>query len=650
MSFGSRVLFDEVSLRVAGKDRVSLVGSNGAGKSTLIKVIAGINQPDSGDINISKHTTVGYLPQEGIDYTGKTIYEEVLSAAGDINKIEEELKQIEKEMAEHPDPGNDDFMDLVNEYGELQERFQMLDGFKLKAKIEKILKGLGFADEDMHRLTDEFSGGWQMRIALGKLLLQNPSILLLDEPTNHLDIESLVWVEDYLKNYQGAIIMISHDRSFLDNITDRTVEISMGNVTEYSGNYSNYRKQKEIRKELLENQFNNQQKYLKDQNKFIERFRYKASKAKAVQSRIKLLDKIDVIEIEDEEGAVNFRFPPATHSGKITLEVEKLTKSYDGERNVLEDINLIVERGEKIALVGVNGAGKSTFTRIVAGLEPYTGEVKEGHLVGKKFYAQNQAEELDPEKTVLETMESAATGDISKNLRTILGSFLFKGDDVFKKVKVLSGGEKSRLALAKMLIEPSNFLILDEPTNHLDMRSKEVLMYALKNYGGTVMVVSHDREFLDGIVDKVFEVKNKRIRTYYGNSTDYLDAKKKESLKENSDARETDKVKKLAKQADDVKIADQNQKIEGQPNKKKELQKKASPLKKTILKIEEELTSYEVKVKELEIKMAAPDFYKNGSFYVKKEYKDIKDRIDVLNKQWEQETDKLKEIELELNK
>lgn len=657
MSFGSRVLFDEVSLRVAGKDRVSLVGSNGAGKSTLIKVIAGINQPDSGDINISKHTTVGYLPQEGIDYAGKTIYEEVLSAAGDINKIEEELKQIEKEMAEHPDPGNEDFMDLVNEYGELQERFQMLDGFKLKAKIEKILKGLGFADEDMQRLTDEFSGGWQMRIALGKLLLQNPSILLLDEPTNHLDIESLVWVEDYLKNYQGAIIMISHDRSFLDNITDRTVEISMGNVTEYSGNYSNYRKQKEIRKELLENQFNNQQKYLKDQNKFIERFRYKASKAKAVQSRIKLLDKIDVIEIEDEEGAVNFRFPPATHSGKITLEVEKLTKSYDGERNVLEDLNLIVERGEKIALVGVNGAGKSTFTRIIAGIEPYTGEVKEGHLVGKKFYAQNQAEELDPEKTVLETMESAATGDISKNLRTILGSFLFKGDDVFKKVKVLSGGEKSRLALAKMLIEPSNFLILDEPTNHLDMRSKEVLMYALKNYGGTVMVVSHDREFLDGIVDKVFEVKNKRIRTYYGNSTDYLDAKKKEASDSNAD----DRAKKLSKaegRSDSKTAAPKlapasnglsQDKTDSQSSKKKELHKQISPLKKTILKIEEELTSNEIKLKELEIKMADPDFYKNGSFYVKKEYKEVKDRTELLNKKWETETDKLKEIELELN-
>ncbi|MBK7160430.1 MAG: ABC-F family ATP-binding cassette domain-containing protein [Ignavibacteria bacterium] len=361
-----------------------------------------------------------------------------------------------------------------------------------------------------------------MRISLAKLLLNNPSILLLDEPTNHLDIESLIWVENYLKAYQGAIVMVSHDRSFLDNITERTVEISLGNVTEYSGNYSFYKREREVRKELLENQFNNQQSYLKQQEKFIERFRYKATKSRQVQSRIKLLDKIDLVELEDEEATVNFNFPPATHSGKISLEISELTKSYDGTFNVLENIDLIIPRGEKIAFVGVNGAGKSTLMRIIAGIEKYEGEVKLGHLAEIKFYAQNQAEELDSAKTVLQTMEEAARGDIIKNLRSILGSFLFRGDDVFKKVGVLSGGEKSRLALAKMLIEPSNFLVFDEPTNHLDMKSKEVLMNALQKYEGTVVIVSHDREFIDGIVDKVIEVKNKKIRIYFGNATDYL--------------------------------------------------------------------------------------------------------------------------------
>ncbi|MBK8984291.1 MAG: ABC-F family ATP-binding cassette domain-containing protein [Ignavibacteria bacterium] len=326
MRYGSKELFDKVSLRVAGKDRLSLVGSNGAGKSTLLKVIAGMISSDEGEVAISRHTTVGYLPQEGIRFMGKTLYDEVYSSAGDINKIQEEMRQIENEMSEFEDTSTDEFMDLVYEYGELQERFQMLDGFRLKSKIEKILIGLGFFEKDFDRMTNEFSGGWQMRIALAKLLLTNPSILLLDEPTNHLDIESLIWVENYLMNYQGAIVLVSHDRSFLDNITQRTIEISLGNVTEYSGNYSFYRTEKEIRKELQENQFNNQQNYLRQQEKFIERFRYKASKAKAVQSRIKLLDKVDWIEIEDEESTVSFTFPPATHSGKTSIELSGVTK------------------------------------------------------------------------------------------------------------------------------------------------------------------------------------------------------------------------------------------------------------------------------------------------------------------------------------
>ena len=642
MRFGAKVLFDEVSLRVAGKDRVSLVGSNGAGKSTMLKVIAGLIKPDDGEVAVSKHTTVGYLPQEGIEYTGKTLYEEVYSSAGDINAIQEEMRQIEKEMEEFQDTMSDEFMDLINEYGELQERFQMLDGFKIKSKIEKILIGLGFGEKDFDRETSEFSGGWQMRISLAKLLLNNPSILLLDEPTNHLDIESLIWVENYLKAYQGAIVMVSHDRSFLDNITERTVEISLGNVTEYSGNYSFYKREREVRKELLENQFNNQQSYLKQQEKFIERFRYKATKSRQVQSRIKLLDKIDLVELEDEEATVNFNFPPATHSGKISLEISELTKSYDGTFNVLENIDLIIPRGEKIAFVGVNGAGKSTLMRIIAGIEKYEGEVKLGHLAEIKFYAQNQAEELDSAKTVLQTMEEAARGDIIKNLRSILGSFLFRGDDVFKKVGVLSGGEKSRLALAKMLIEPSNFLVFDEPTNHLDMKSKEVLMNALQKYEGTVVIVSHDREFIDGIVDKVIEVKNKKIRTYFGNATDYLKAKDDELKKVNSDLRK----KTVTESKENIVKTVNPPEPKEQKKTKKDINKIIMPIKNRINELERNALEFEAKIKEKETIMSKDEFYKGGYNVVEftNDYNSLKEKLKNVYSLWELETEKLNSI------
>lgn len=646
MRYGAKVLFDDVTIRVAGKDRVSLVGSNGAGKSTMLKIFCGISKADSGEVAVSKHTTVGYLPQEGIQYSGKTLYEEVYSSAGDINKIQEEMHQIEKEMSESTDTASDEFMDLVNEYGELQERFQMLDGFKLKSKIEKILIGLGFFEKDFDRLTDEFSGGWQMRIALAKLLLANPSILLLDEPTNHLDIESLIWVENYLKSYQGAIVLVSHDRSFLDNITERTIEISLGNVIEYSGNYSFYKKERELRRQLIENQYNNQQNYLKQQERFIERFRYKATKARAVQSRIKLLDKIEWVEIEDEESTVNFIFPPATHSGKVVMEINNLTKSYDGKNNVLENVDLLIARGEKIVLFGVNGAGKSTLTRIIAGFEKFNnGDVRPGHLVDIKFYAQNQAEELNPELTVLETMEQSATGEILKNLRSILGSFLFRGDDVFKKVRVLSGGEKSRLALAKMLIEPSNFLILDEPTNHLDMKSKEVLMRALQKFQGTVLIVSHDREFIDGIVGKVIEVKNRKLKIYIGNATDYLNEKENEFKKVSHEANKIQNNSTKEIKLNNGKTAEaENRK------KNKEINKLIVPIKKNISVLEMETEKYENKAKEIEALMGKDEFFKGGYNIVEvtNEYNGLKEKLKAIYSQWEEQTEKLNELEKQL--
>ena len=645
LAFGARELLKNVSLRVSSRDRISFVGSNGAGKSTLLKIICGEIQPDTGKVAVTKHTTSGYLPQEGIVLTGKTLYDEVYSAADDINRILIEIKEIENEMKSFDNKDSEEYLDLVDEFAELHDRFDILEGFKLKTKIEKILTGLGFEENEFSRVTSEFSGGWQMRIALAKLLLKNPSVLLLDEPTNHLDLESLLWVENYLKNYHGAIILVSHDRNLLDNITKRTLEILKGNASEYKGNYSYYKQEKVKRKELLENQFNNQQRYIKDQEKFIERFRYKATKARAVQSRIKMIEKLDLIELEDDEKSVHFSFPPATFSGKISVELKGIRKSYDGSFDVLKDLDLIISRGEKIALVGNNGAGKSTLTRIISGIDQnYDGKIIYGHLVQLKFFAQNQAEELDEEKTVLEVMEESASGEVTKNLRTLLGGFLFKGDDVFKKIKILSGGEKSRLALAKMLIEPSNFLILDEPTNHLDMKSKDILMNALKKYEGTILLVSHDREFLDGIVNKVIEVKNKNIKIFHGNSSDYIKAKEEEILNESGEPEE-----KLGNNFVEEKFSPYLQQQE-EKKKKRELAQKLNPVKKKIKAIEEEIAVLNNRKKFLETEMSNENFYKDAdkAIEINSEYKDIEKRIKILNAEWEKEVSIL--IKLESNK
>jgi len=625
-------LLDNVALRVSSRDRISFVGSNGAGKSTLLKIICGEIKPDLGKIAITKHTTSGYLPQEGIKLEGKTLYDEVYSAADDINKIQKEIAEVEEEMKLSADKESEEYMELVDDFTELHDRFELLEGFKLKSKIEKILTGLGFSENDFLRMTDEFSGGWQMRIALAKLLLKNPSVLLLDEPTNHLDLESLIWVENYLKNYHGAIILVSHDKNLLDNITKRTFEISRGDVTEYSGNYSFYKIEKERRKELLESQFNNQQKYVKEQEKFIERFRYKATKARAVQSRIKMIDKLDLIELENEEASIHFSFPPATHSGKISIEIKGLRKSYDGMTDVLKNLDMIISRGEKIALVGNNGAGKSTLSRIIAGIEPYNeGIVNYGHLVDYKFFAQNQAEELDEDKTVLEIVLEVASGITERNLRSLLGGFLFRGDDVFKKVKVLSGGEKSRLALAKMLIEPSNFLILDEPTNHLDMMSKDILMNALKKYEGTVLLVSHDREFLDGIISKVIEVKDKNIKTFGGNSSDYIRIKEAEIL--------NDTPEKKLKTENKIKEEKISPYLLQQEEKKRrrDLAAKLSPLKKKIKALEEQLSESNKRKEELEKIMSDENFFSNAKKVkeVNSEYRTLQKNIKMLNKNWE---------------
>ncbi len=650
VQFGSKLLFEDVSFIVNPRDRIGLVGSNGTGKSTLLKIISGEVEPDNGQIALSKHTTIGYLPQDGITYRGKTIYDEVYSGIGDISSLKEEIDDVQHELEVHPDKTTDEYMELVEKYGELQHKFEDLDGFRVKSSIEKILEGLGFTVKDFDRLTDEFSGGWQMRIALAKLLLKQPSVLLLDEPTNHLDIESLIWIESFLKAYEGAIILVSHDRTFLDNITNKTIEIYTGKVTIYSGNYSYYVKEKEIRKELLLKSYDNQQKFLTQQNRFIERFRSKNTKATAVQSRIKMLDKLDIIEIEDEESAIQFHFPPATHSGRKVFELKNVSKSY-GDNLVLKDVDFELERGEKIGLVGVNGAGKSTLARIIRGTEEIQkGQRKLGFQVELEYYSQHQADSLDPKNDVLGTMDNVAKGDIRKQLRTILGSFLFRGDDVFKPVQVLSGGEKSRLALATMLLKSSNFLILDEPTNHLDMNSKRVLMEALHSYTGTILIISHDREFLDGIVTKIIEVKDKNIKTYLGNCSYYL-------LKKEEERDAAAGIVKSNKQAD-------KSTANGVPAKKTKEQKRAEaearnklysvakPVKDKIHNIEKSIKVNEEKIKEIETLMASDGFF-NDAAKAKKttaELKAAKDTINGLYHDWMEETKKLNELEAKLVK
>lgn len=651
VQFGSKRLFDDVSFIVNPRDRIGLVGSNGTGKSTLLKIINGLVEPDSGQIAISKHTTVDYLPQDGITYSGKTLYEEVYSGLSDISAVKNEIDEAQKELESQTDRTSPEYLDLVETLGELQHKFEDLDGFKIKANIEKILQGLGFTSTDFDRLTDEFSGGWQMRIALAKLLLKNPLVLLLDEPTNHLDIDSLIWLEGFLKSYEGAIILVSHDRTFLDNMTNKTIEIYTGQVTIYNGNYEYYLREKESRKELLEKRFENQQKYLKQQNRFIERFRYKNTKATAVQSRIKMLDKLEIIEIEDEESVIDFRFPPATHSGKRIVELTGIWKSY-GDKLVLKDLDLEIERGDKIGLVGNNGAGKSTLARIIRGTEEFQkGTRKLGYQVELEYYSQHQADTLDPKHDVLGTLDAVAAGEVRKQLRNILGSFLFRGDDAFKSVSVLSGGEKSRLALARMLLKPSNFLVMDEPTNHLDMNSKQTLMNALSRYTGTILIISHDREFLDGVVTKIIEAKDKNIKTYLGNCTYYLQKRNEEitgiasSLKEKKPNTSAETNSNGA-----AKKTKERKRTEAEARNK--IYKTSKPLKDKISKIETEIKSKEEQLSKLENIMALEDFYKEPDNVAKTtaKYGELKNTLNNLYHEWNENTNKLQKLETEVIK
>ena len=524
--FGGFYLLDSVSFLINKKDRIGLTGRNGAGKSTMLKILAGVQSPSEGNVAMATGIKVGYLPQTKVYTDGSTVREEAKKAFEELFVLQREVESLNQELAEREDYDSEAYLKLLDKIHDKTELLNIRGIGNIDKELEVILKGLGFRQEDFNRNCEEFSGGWRMRIELAKILLARPDIFLLDEPTNHLDIESITWLESFLQTYPGAVVLVSHDRAFLDNVTARTVEISLGKIYDYKVSYSAF---EVLRKERMEQQlraYQNQQKQIKDTEDFIERFRYKATKAVQVQSRIKQLEKIDRIEVEEEDTSrIVVRFQPAVRSGDIVLTGRNLSKAY-GEHQVLKQVELDIRRGEKIAFVGKNGEGKSTLVKMIMNEIPYEGDLKVGHQVKIGYFAQNQADLLDSNLTVLETVDQVAEGEIRKKIRDILGAFLFSGEDVDKKVKVLSGGERTRLAMVRLLLEPYNLLILDEPTNHLDMRTKDILKEALRKFEGTVIVVSHDRDFLMGLADKVYEFANKELKEYLGGVADFLEAKK----------------------------------------------------------------------------------------------------------------------------
>jgi ATP-binding cassette subfamily F protein 3 len=634
--FGGEPLFSDVTFNINPKDRIGLAGKNGSGKTTLLRIITGEMTPESGQVVIPDDVTVGYLPQEKDLTSRRPVIDEMMQALSFLEKWKKELAAMEKEIAGREDYESKEYAHLIEKYNLLNERFHLYQPEKLKGEAEKILSGLGFRNEEFEKPVSEFSIGWQMRVELGKLLLLRPELLLLDEPTNHLDIESIQWLEMFLTGYNGAVVMVSHDRAFLDNITNRTIEINNGRIYDYKVPYSKYII---LRNERLEHQkaaFNNQQKEIKEIEDFIEKFRYKATKARQVQSRIKQLEKMDRVEVDDlDKKSIHFRFPTPPHSGKVIVEAKNITKFY-GPKLVLENIDFHLLRGEKVAFVGRNGEGKTTMTKVLLGLTDFEGEVKQGHHVIPSYYAQDQLEMLNPENSVFEEVDKVAVGDIRTRLKTILGSFLFRGDDIDKKVKVLSGGEKSRLALARLLLNPSNFLVLDEPTNHLDILSKDILKKALLEYEGSVIIVSHDRDFLQGLTTKVYEFKDHTIREHLGDVTEYLKKHKIESFQQ------LEKKEKENKQKEVV-VSENKLKYE----QKKELDKKIRKLSRQIEAAEQEIERLENELSGINAKLAEPEHYqeaiRSGALY--KQHGETESRLAETMEFWEKLNEELEALE-----
>lgn len=617
VSFQGEYLFEEVAFMLNAGDRVGLIGKNGAGKSTMLKLLSRELKPDSGTIAADKDVRIGFLKQD-IDFVkGRTILEEAYQAFGEIKTLEQKLDDIHHQIETRTDYESESYHNLLDMLSDYTHRFDLIGGYQYQGETEKVLLGLGFQRSDFDKLTDSFSGGWRMRIELAKLLLQNNDILLLDEPTNHLDIESIIWLEQFLTTYSGAVVIVSHDKMFLDNVTNRTIEISVGKIYDYPKPYSKFLElRQEIREQQLASQ-KNQEKKIQQTEKLIEKFRAKATKASMAQSLIKKLDKIERIEVDEEDNAVmNVRFPVSVTPGKVVLEIDDVSKSY-GEKEVLSHVSLLVERGSKIAFVGQNGQGKTTLAKMIIGETDYQGTIKLGHNVQLGYFAQNQADYLDGELTVLDTMYHAADDTNRMKIRDILGSFLFRGDEVDKKVKVLSGGERNRLALAKMLLSDFNVLVMDEPTNHLDIKSKNVLKKALQQFEGTLIIVSHDRDFLQGLTDKVYEFKNKNIKEYLGDIDFYLEQRAVANFREMEQQKETVSAP--------TKAAESTEKLSFEQQK----QQKAAQNK--LNKIENQIAALEEELKQMDVQMGQG--VQSNDYY--KEYEQKKKMLEELMTEWE---------------
>lgn len=620
VSFQGEYLFQEISFRLGAGDRIGLIGKNGAGKSTMLKIISGDQEYDSGQIAKDKDLRIGFLKQD-IDFVqGRTVLDEAYQAFEEIKRLEAKMNEINHQLATRTDYESDSYTELIQELTDVTHQYEIIGGYNYEGDTEKVLLGLGFKRKDFEKLTDTFSGGWRMRIELAKLLLQNNDILLLDEPTNHLDIESIIWLESFLNSYPGCVILVSHDKMFLDNVTNRTIEISLGRIYDYKKPYSKYL---ELRGELREQQLaaqKNQQKEIEQTEKLIEKFRAKASKASMAQSLIKKLDKVNRIEVDEDDNAVmNISFPVSVQPGKVVVEAEHVGKAY-GEHQVLDDINLLIERGSKIAFVGQNGQGKTTLAKIIIDEISHSGNLKLGHNVQLGYFAQNQADYLDGEKSIYDTMVDAANESNRSKVRDMLGSFLFRGDEVDKKVKVLSGGERNRLALCKMLLQPFNVLVMDEPTNHLDIKSKNVLKEACKNFEGTLIIVSHDRDFLQGLTSTVYEFRNKKIKEYLGDIDYYLEQRKLEDMRA---VEKRDKTPKAAvkKETSEKQSYEDQKKLKGLNNRLSKIESKITKIEKDLKKKDHELaTNYEKTI-------AQPNFLDS--------YNDKKKHLKSLMKEWE---------------
>tara|TARA_B100001057_G_scaffold214038_1_gene214404 strand:- start:987 stop:2942 length:1956 start_codon:yes stop_codon:yes gene_type:complete len=634
--FGGQELFDKVSFMVNKGDRIGLVGKNGAGKSTLLRILSGEQSPNEGSISTTNDSTLGYLRQDLDFEEGRTVQQEAELAFKEIKELEEKINTINLEMSERTDYETEGYMQLITDLNELNERYALLGGYTIQSEMSQVLLGLGFQLEDFYRQTNEFSGGWRMRLELAKILLSKPDVLLLDEPTNHLDIESIVWLERWLKNYSGAVVLVSHDRAFLDAVTNRTIDLILGKANDYKASYSKY---VELRKDRQEKQIQskkNQDREVKQTKILIDKFRYKKSKAAFAQSLIKKLDKMEMIEVEqDETASMHFKFPPAPHSGKVTLKVNEVSKSYD-ELEVLKGIDLLLERGEKIAFVGKNGEGKTTLAKIIVDSIPFEGQVEYGHQVKVGYYAQNQSELLDENKTILQLVEDSADEHSRPRVRDMLGSFLFSGDAVQKKIKVLSGGERARVALCKLLLEPINLLIMDEPTNHLDMVSKDILKNALNNYDGTLIIVSHDRDFLQGLSEKVYEFKDQVIKEYLGDINKFLNAKKVMDFKQF----ELENKKKVFS----PKSKDSESKISYQE--RKQLDKDIKKTSNKVGNLERSVEALEMELKVLDTELSHPDRYKELSsqagFF--ESYQEKQKQLTHYMYDWEQNLERLEEL------